>query len=221
MKNRVKIYYLLFVIGIFSLTTVGATYAYWANNTMGNDVISATSNKYSISMNINPIYNDFSFIPMNNSDVLKAVENKCRDKYERGACSLYYIDVYGYNEELESVFGIIKFFTNIQNLNYVILKPKIDDGECVSININDNDEEFCLYDDYSKVDSYEDQVLFDSYSVSGTDRVRFILVIWLENQNRSQNNYDIGSFSANVTISSLDGIRVQGVINSAVEISNP
>ena len=221
MKNRVKVCYILFIIGIFSLTTVGATYAYWANNARGNDVMSATSNKYSISMNINPIYNDFSFIPMNNSDVLKAISNECRDKYDRGACSLYYIDIYGYNDEIGTISGTIKFFTDIKNLNYAILKTKIDDGECVSISIDDNDDEFCLYDDYTKVSSYVEQVLFDSYSVSDADKVRFILVIWLENQDRSQNDYDIGSFSANVTISSLDGIRVQGVINSAVEVNNP
>lgn len=221
MKNRVKFYYLLFVIGIFSLTTVGATYAYWSNDARGNDVMSATSNKYSIGMSINPIYNGFSFIPMNNSDVLKAVENECRDKYNRGACSLYYIDVYGYNEELETISGTINFFTGIKNLNYVILKPKVDDGECVSINIDDNDDEFCLYDDYTSVNSYVEQELIDSYSVVDVDKVRFILVIWLENQDISQNENDIGSFSASVTISSLDGIKVQGVINGAMEINNP
>ena len=224
-KNRLKIYYLIFAIGIFSLTTVGATYAYWVSSANSDNVISTNSISYSISMSISPLYHGFSFIPMDGEDTVKAIANGCKDKYDRGACSAYRINVYGYNEGLSFISGTINATTNIENLSYVIMAPKLigeDSSKCASIEfgdeINSDIREYCLYNDYTKIENNVEQVLIDSYNVSSIRQVEFILIVWLENEERSQNEDGIGSFTASVTISAGSGGKIQGVITDAIEI---
>ena len=75
-----------------------------------------------------------------------------------------------------------------------------------------------MYNDFSKFENGVDKVLFDSYDVLNISEVEFILIVWLENEERSQNDDGIGSFTANVTISAGNGGKIQGVITDAVEI---
>ena len=225
MNDRIKICYLIFAIGIFSLTTVGATYAYWVTGASSNNVIITNSTGYSISMRIDPLYHGFSFIPMDGEDTVKAIANKCKDKYDRGACSAYTISVFGYNEGLNFISGTINATTNIENLSYVIMAPRMGDEDinnCTAVDLGDeensNIQEYCLYNDFSMFENGVDKVLFDSYDVLNVSEVEFILIVWLENEERSQNDDGIGSFTANVTISAGNGGKIQGVITDAVEI---
>lgn len=228
MKNKIRVYYLIFAIGLLSLTTIGATYAYWISSASSGNVISTNSTSYSISMSIRPLYHGFSLIPMNSDDTVKAIASKCKDKYDRGACSAYVISVSDYNEGLKFISGTISANTNIENLSYVIMAPKsvsASDNSCSSIELGDEDvsdvREFCLYNDYTKFENNIEQILIESYDVSAVSSVDFILIIWLENKDRSQNEDGIGSFKANVTISAGSGGKIQGVINDAIEIDVP
>lgn len=221
MKNRIKIYYIIFAIGIFALTTVGATYAYWTSSASStNNSITTNSTGYSINMTIKPLYHGFSFIPMNDDDVVKAITKECKDKYDRGACSAYLIDVFGYSEGLDIISGTINGITNIENLSYVIMSPKLeneDEKKCTSIEIDNETKEYCIYTPYYKFDGTE-QIMIESYNVSNASSVQFILIVWLHNEDRSQNNESIGSFTASVTIAAGAGGRIQGVISDAIEI---
>lgn len=225
MVNKVKLGYLICAIGMFCLTTVGATYAYWAASDSSGNVIITNSTGYSISMRVNPLYHGFSLIPMDDENVVKAIGNKCKDKYDRGACSAYTIRVFDYNKNLNFVSGTIKVDTNIENLSYVIMAPKNgleDESKCTSVAIEEETGEvlrdYCLYNDYNKFVNGQEQVLIESYDVTGIEEVKFILIVWLENEERSQNEDGVGYFNAAVTMSAGSGGKIQGLISDAIEI---
>ena len=83
MKKEFKLLYGVFAIMILSITTIGATYAYWTASTSSlNNAVNTSSTIYSISMDITPLYHDFSIIPMDDMDALKALKNQCKDTKE-------------------------------------------------------------------------------------------------------------------------------------------
>ena len=69
------------MISVLAISVIGSTYAYiTATTSSAKDSVQTKSTIYKISMSIHPIYNDFSLIPMNDQDALKAVKNNCKDK---------------------------------------------------------------------------------------------------------------------------------------------
>ena len=222
--SKIKIYYIIFAIGIISLTTVGSTYAYFAAMASSENVIDTSSSAYSISMIIEPIYHGFSLIPLNYDNTTKAINNKCHDKYNRGACLLYKTKVYDFNSNLKFISGHITAHTEINNLSYALLAPKIgieDENLCTNITIeNEESKEYCYYQEHTKFIKEEQQQLLNSYDVNNKDNVNLLLVIWLENENRSQNDDGIGTFSSSVTIETGNGGKIEGYINDAIEPSN-
>ena len=108
MKKEFKLLYGVLAVIVLAISTIGATYAYWTASTKSaNNEVETGSTIYSISMQINPLYHDFSVIPMDDENALKALKNKCKDKYDRGACSAYTIYVYDYNADLDYISGYI------------------------------------------------------------------------------------------------------------------
>ena len=170
-------------------------------------------------MNIDPLYHDFSFIPMNDIDVLKALRNQCRDKYDRGACSAYKIRVYDYNEGLSYISGFMDITTNhMTNLSYMMLRISdfFEDESCVSI----EDENYCVVQEATAMGDGQNLSLGDAYDVTGLSETKFVLVIWLTNLNTSQNEFDIGSFNAVVTMQAGNGGEIKGSISSALKIED-
>ena len=220
-KNRLKIYYLIFAIGIFSLTTVGATYAYWASSANSDNVISTNSISYSISMSISPLYHGFSFIPMDGEDTVKAIANGCKDKYDRGACSAYTIYVYDYNADLDYISGYMDVTTNnMQNLSYMMLRlsDTFDEDNCVTI--EESQENYCIVKEATAIGDGVGLSLGDSYDVTGITSTKFILLMWLSNFDYSQNDIDVGSFDAIITMQAGNGGEIKGSIASAIQIDN-
>ena len=67
------------MITILATSVIGSTYAYiTATTSSSSNSVKTKSTIYKISMNINPIYDGFSFIPMNDTYALKSVKNKCK-----------------------------------------------------------------------------------------------------------------------------------------------
>lgn len=221
MKKNFKILYGIIAVILLVVSTIGATYAYLTASVSSlNNTVHTNSTIYSISMDISSLYSDFSFIPMNDSDALKGLSNKCLDKYERGACSAYRIHVYGYNENLDYISGYMEVSTNnMDNLSYMVLRKSnfYDDSICVNI----DDEYYCITHEATSIKEEEFLSLGSSYDVLGQESADFILMFWLTNLDISQNDFDLGSFNSIVTIQAGNGGQIKGTIASAVKIDSP
>ena len=222
MKKKLKILYIIIMIVVLSITTIGATYAYWTASTESVDSdVNTNSTIYSISMNINPLYHGFSIIPMNDTDALKALKNKCKDKYDRGACAAYSIYVYDYATNLDHISGYMDVTTNnMQNISYMMLRESdtYDENNCVTI--EESNEIYCIVREASPIGDGVKLSLGDAYSVTGTTDTKFILLTWLSNLKQSQNDIDIGTFEAIITMQAGNGGEIKGSISSAIKVEN-
>ena len=205
-----------------AITTIGATYAYWAATaSSSNNEIKTGSTIYSISMGINPLYNGYKIIPMNDQDALKALVNKCKDKYDRGACLAYDILVYDYADDVNYVSGFMNVTTNnMQNISYMMLRKSdtYDENSCVII--DETNENYCIVREASPIGDGVKLSLGDTYSVDGLEDTKFILLIWLSNLKQSQNDIDIGTFEAIITMQAGNGGEIKGSISSAIKVEN-
>lgn len=215
------------MIVIIAVASTGATYAYWAATASSSEnVVQTGSTIYSISMGITPLYNGFSIIPMRDEDALKGLTNKCKDKYDRGACSAYIIDVYGYDSDIGYISGYMDISTNnMQNISYmmlrisdtyneescIVLEKTSDDGESIS-------EIYCIVKEASFMEDGVGLSLGEKYDVTGTDSTKFILLMWLSNLNYSQNDIDIGTFNAVVTMQIGSGGQIKGSIDDVIKV---
>lgn len=221
MKKKLPMIYAIIGCFLLSISTLGATYAYYAGTAKSEEnAIKTGSQSYSISMDIDALeeYTGFSLIPMDNENSMKALNNKCRDKYNRGACNAYTIRVYGYNPELDFISGYMDIETNnMQNISYMFLEEKEEFTEENCININEKN--YCISKSITSMGTGEHLPIGDdNYSVQGLEEKNLLLVIWLTNLNERQNEYDIGSFNATVTIQAGNGGEIKGAINSAIKI---
>ena len=220
MKKKFSILYAVFACLILATTTIGTTYAYWVATTQsGSNNIKTASKTYSISMEITPLpqYTGFSFIPMNDEDVLKALKHECKDKYDRGACSAYKIRVYGYATDLKYITGTMDITTNnMENLSYMILEETetYDEDNCVEIDT----KYYCISKEATHMGDGKNLSFGKSYDVDGLSEKNLLLTFWLTNLNENQNLKDIGDFNATVTISAGDGGKIKGTIASAMQI---
>ena len=221
MKNF-KIYYLVFGCFLFLIMSIGATYAYLvASVESTNSVVGTGSNSYRISMQIIPVpnYTGFSFIPMNDSDVLKAIRNECKDKYSRGACSAYRIRVFDYHDDLGYISGSMNFITDgIKNLSYMVLEESsvFEEDSCVHVDSKD----YCVSHEVTSIGEGSNLSLGDHYDVSQVDEKNLLLVIWLSNLNENQNSTDMGSYAADVTIFAGSGGQIKGSIAGAIQVDS-
>lgn len=213
---KFKYWYLILFAFVLAISTIGSTYAFLtATASSSENAVQAKSTTYSLSMNITPVYSDFSFIPMDNKDALKALENKCKDKYDRGACSAYNIRLYDYNDQLTFISGKMDVtLDNISNLSYMMLEEKNEYNENSCVNIND--KTYCISKEATSVGDGINLSLGDEYNVINTTEKNLILLIWLTNLEESQNKYDIGSFNSIITFSMGNGGEIKGNISATL-----
>ena len=202
MKREFGLLYVVLMIMVLSISTIGATYAYWTATTKSNESdVKTESTIYSISMNINPLYYGFSVIPMNDKDALKALKNKCKDKYDRGACMAYNIHVYDYNDDLSFISGYMDVTTNnMQNLSYMMLRESDEFNEESCVMVEEYNKSYCIVKEATSVGDGVHLSLGDTYDVIGMDSTNFILLVWLSNFKFSQSDIDIGNFEVAVTM---------------------
>lgn len=220
MKKEYKLMYVILMILVLTIATIGSTYAYWAATTSStSNAVNTGSTIYSISMDLEPLYHGTTFIPMDDTDALKGLAKECKDKYGRGACSAYTIYVYGYNEGLDYISGVMDITTtNMQNISYMMLRisDEYNEENCVKI----DNENYCISKEATPMGEGKELSLGEKYDVRGMTSTKFILLMWLSNLEESQNNTDIGSFNAAVTIQAGSGGKIQGSIQSAFQIEN-
>ena len=214
-----KIYLILFIV-VLGVSIIGSTYAYWtATATSPSKSVNTASTGYNIKMLITPLYSDFRFIPMDNSDALTALKNGCRDKYDRGACSAYTININGYDENTNFISGTMDVtLENITNLSYMVLEEQeeYDEDNCVTI----NEKNYCISTNATPVGDGINLSLGDHYEVTNTTETNLILLIWLTNLDESQNDVDLGDFSSVITFSMGSGGEIKGSIAASIIADN-
>lgn len=217
--KKIKVMYLVLASFVLAIVTMGSTYAYLtATTNSASDDVKAGATSYNISMDINPIYSGFSFIPMNDTDVMKALKNGCKDKYDRGACSAYNIRVFDYSNDLNYISGKMSLETsNMSNISYMVLEESNETDETTCIEIEEKN--YCISEPITAMGEGENLSLGDSYNVLGTSEKNLLLVLWLSNLNENQNIIDIGNYNATVTIFAGSGGEITGTIANAVKIN--
>lgn len=213
---KFKYWYLILFAFILAISTIGSTYAFLAASASSEEeTLKTKSTTYSLSMDITPLYSDFSLIPMDDTDALKALANKCKDKYDRGACSAYNIRLYDYNDQLNFISGKMDVnLENINNLSYMMLEEKDEyvDNNCTKI----ENKTYCTAKEATSVNDGVSLSLGDEYDVSNTTEKNLILLIWLTNLEESQNEYDIGNFNSIITFSMGNGGEIKGSISATL-----
>lgn len=219
-KEYSKRIYLIVLIASIIICTIGSTYAYWAATAASaNEVLNTSSSIYSISMDVLPLYSDFTFIPMNNTDILKGLSNKCRDKYDRGACTAYKIHIYGYNQDLGFISGKMDAtVNNIENLSYAMLEEKTEEEyneeKCVRI---EEEGVYCLAHEATSVGEGIGLSLGEKYDITTSEEKNLILLMWLTNIEESQNEKNIGTFNSIITFAMGSGGEIKGSISTVLE----
>lgn len=212
-----KFIYLIIIVLTTVLAITGATYAYWTATTKSTEnAVKTHSTIYSISMDITPIYNNFSLIPMNDELALKGIKNQCKDKYGRGACLAYKIRVYDYNESLNFISGYMDITTvGMENISYMMyrINEQYNEENCVTI----NDKHYCIAKEAAHMEDGVGLSLGDKYDVTGMKETEFILLLWIKNLNTNQNDTDIGEFNAVITMQAGNGGEIKGSISSVVK----
>ena len=217
--SNFKHFYLVFVIFLLIVCTIGSTYAYLTSTVRGDNDVDTSSKGYNVSMLITPVYNGFSLIPMDNSLVIKALNNKCKDKFNRGVCNAYNINVFGYDSSVSKISGTIKTsLENIQNLSYMVFERVSGDisgnNDCVSI----DSVNYCMIRGATLIVNDIDMSLGDNIDVFGLDNKDILLVIWLSNLNISQNSFDIGNYNSLITMYlGSNGGQVSGSIGGSLQ----
>lgn len=217
MTDKKKYVYIILIILILVVSIIGATYAYLtANTNSSKNAVNTKSMSYNIKMDILPKYTGFTMIPMDNIDAIKAINNKCLDSYNRGACHVYLINISEYDETLEKISGTMNVTTNnIENLSYMFFESTEEYQEETCVKIDENN--YCITKEATSINSGENLSLGPAYNVKGLESKSFLLLIWLENKDENQNEFDIGSFNASITFSMGDGSRIEGNIEASLK----
>lgn len=214
-----KVYLVILIVVLF-VVSASTTYAYWAAKASSTEeALKTESTIYSINMEILPLYNDFSFIPMNDVDAVKALGNGCKDKYGRGACAAYKMRVFGYSQNLAYISGYMDVTTNnMVNLSYMVYRESetYEEGKCVNI----ENKNYCAVYNATPIGEGVNLSLGDRYDVYGLESAEFIILLWLTNLDTSQNEFDIGSFNAIVTMQAGSGGEIKGSISSAIIVDD-
>ena len=109
---------------------------------------------------------------------------------------------------------------NMQNLSYMMLRlsDTFDEDNCVTI--EESQENYCIVKEATAIGDGVGLSLGDSYDVTGITSTKFILLMWLSNFDYSQNDIDVGSFDAIITMQAGNGGEIKGSIASAIQIDN-
>ena len=214
MDRKKKIYLIILIVVLF-LSTFSGTYAYLSNTLQSHDnSVETMSSNYSLSLNITPKYTGFKTIPMDDENVIKAINKDCKDKYNRGACSAYLINLDGYDANQGLLTGTINVtLNNITNLSFMLFEQKEEnnnENECVTIDENI----YCISKPATKIENEKDLPL-GSFDLSNSTEKKFLLVIWLTNLEMNQNTIDLGSYNATVSFSMGSG-KITGNIAAAI-----
>lgn len=213
-ENNAKNFLIITSFLSIAILLIGTTFSFFSiNNQSETNALGLSAEQIRINLGVSNLYTNHKIIPLKDELISKAYQRRCVDDLGRGACLAYSMELFNYSKEHE-ITGTIDFNINkIENLSYMVL-----------------DEEGNIYLDVTHVDSVEAAGLTLGKSFileDGTEEFtskKFILLIWLTDNNEIQNETDAaGYFNATVTYSSVDGGKLTGTvegIESAVEATS-
>ncbi|MBQ8193307.1 MAG: hypothetical protein IJZ46_04495 [Bacilli bacterium] len=202
-ENKINIFLLITSILSISILVIGGTFSYFSLRTMSKmNAIAVEAGKVKIGLGVSPVYTGHPLIPTNDSDIIKAYNQKCLDDYQNGACLAYGLEIFNFHKS-ESVIGKIDFTVEgIENLSYMVL-----------------DENNNVYLDKTSIKGTTNGMSlgpsFILADASGTNPIskKFTLLIWLTNINKDQTDMDAGGkFSAVVTYESIYGGKLTATV---------
>ena len=205
MSNKEK-KYLLISVYLFALIFMlfGFSFAYFtARDKSQEKALDVTSGQLHLSLEIAQKYPGKKLIPTDDTDIMKAYNNKCVDDNGSAACDAYDLIITN-DSATQDIIGNIDFTINhIKNLSYLVL-----------------DEEGNIYQDITKVPKSTDDMplggnfILDGAIETGTVTSRkFTLIIWLSNLNQEQNDESGGTYSASIEYSSIYGQKLSSSVS--------
>lgn len=202
--NKANIF--LFTTSVLSMVIllIGATFSYFSVSSQSKyDAVAVEANKIRLAFSISPKYTGYKLIPTNDTDIMKAYENKCLDIYNNGACLAYELEISNFNNA-QDLIGKINFTVeNIENLSYMVLDS--DDSIYLDkTSIKGNTTEMSLGPHF---------ILGDATESNPTSK-KFTLIIWLTNLDEDQNDTDAGgTFQASISYESVYGTKLTATVS--------
>lgn len=203
---------ILLMIYIFSFIFMlfGITFSYFSSRIRTeNKALDTKSGHITLSLEIAKKYNSDKLIPTDDTDIMKAYHNECKDDNGRQACDAYDIIVSN-DSERQLVNGIVDFdIDHIENLSYLVL-----------------DEEGKIYQNVTKIEkSTKNMPLGGEFVLEKSDigtptKRSFTLIIWLTNLEYNQVEDAGGKYSASITYNSIFGQKLSSTVSGIKEGGN-
>ena len=197
---------IIIVVVIFSLVllSVVGTYAFFSTEAGStNGALSASTAKFTISLDVRGVYTNIDLIPMDDNLVLTGYDNNCVDDNSYNVCQVYSITLKnnsGTGQD-ERLLGTINFNLNqIKNLSYVLI-----------------DENKNFYTEPTEVYGADKLSLGNYVNLRDGDSKIFYLIIWLSDNDDNQTNDDAGGrFDASVTYTGITGDNLSSMITGTI-----
>lgn len=202
---KINVYSLISILTLLVMG-IGSSLAYF-NAHMSNyesDEISVSSINLVVNLKIKPIYTEMLLLPTNDEDIYKAFGNKCFDYVGNGACLAYEVEIENIGQE-NSGFLTFKYDSNeITNLSFMVL-----DAE---------DNSIVLQEPTSA--SNEDVIIGDAIQMESNENKKVIIVLWISNLDKPQNEEQGGTFTGSVSFNSSFGAKITGTMNKTIITEN-
>jgi len=202
-KKGIKINF-MGVVSVMTLIVmgIGSTFAYFTASLQGSldENVSVSSIEVIMNLTIAPLYNGKPILPTNDEDIEKAYLNQCVDYYGSGACIAYAVEIENIGYEQEGVVTFSAESDYITNLKYMILA--------------DSEEYLVLKGPTSAMKATSDEQLEGvPIRVEKGENATVIIVIWISNLDRPQDEEQGASFIGQVSFTSTVGAKITGTMN--------
>lgn len=212
-------FYSILSVLTFIIMGIGATFAYFSASAKGEDMpISASSITVIMNLAIYPLYNGIVLeedhgdilvkpvLPTNDSDIMKAFDNKCFDYNNNGACLAYTVKI---GNEGQAQSGHVVFNATsddgMTNLKYLILDNK-----------NNYEPLIPPTSAFNNDDKDENDDLGIPIEIAEGETREVTLLLWLSNLNEPQDVEQASSFKGQVSYISNMGSVITGTIDDGV-----
>lgn len=206
--DKKNIFSLIVSVLTLAFITIGTTLAFFSTIVRSDEEIEVSSANFKLSAKVTKLYNSNKIIPTNDDDIMKAFDNECIDLYGWGACYAYNIEIKGEGDP-QDVFGRLKFTDDeLPNLKYLILDADNKDDE----------GNYLVYKNEDYTNS-EYVTIGDAIHLENGISRNLILVVWLSNLNRPQDEETNKRFEGHFTVESTLGTKITGMISAIADNS--
>lgn len=202
MDNK-KIIIVVVIFSLILLSVVG-TYAFFtAKVNSVENALTASTAKFTISLDINGIYTNVDLIPMADNLAVIGFENDCVDDNDFNVCQVYSIELEnnsGTGQD-ERLYGTINFnLRNVKNLSYMLLE-----------------EDKSIYKNATSITSGVNLSLGDYVNLHDNESKLFYLIVWLSDSGDDQTHDDVnGRFDASITYTGVTGDDLSSMITGTI-----